>query len=152
MRAGGALREAEVMVSQLELLRCFIVDDSAHFRDAARDLLEREGITVIGAASTSAEAIRGVEELRPDVTLVDVDLGAEDGFELAEYLHRNGWPAPSPVIMTSAHVEQDFADMIAASPAVGFLPKFALSSGAIRDLLAAPVCGPSRRPGPPRLM
>jgi DNA-binding NarL/FixJ family response regulator len=129
------------MVSQLELLRCFIVDDSAHFRDAARDLLEREGITVIGAASTSAEAIRGVEELRPDVTLVDVDLGAEDGFELAEYLHRNGWPAPSPVIMTSAHAEQDFADMIAASPAVGFVPKFALSSGAIRDLLAARIVG-----------
>jgi hypothetical protein len=28
------------------------------------------------------------------VTLVDVDLGEEDGFELAELLHRNGWPAP----------------------------------------------------------
>jgi CheY-like chemotaxis protein len=140
------------MVSQLELLRCFIVDDSAPFRDAARDLLEREGITVVGVASTSAEALQGVEELRPDVTLVDVDLGEEDGFELAELLHRNGWPAPSPVIMTSAHAEQDFADMIAVSPAVGFVSKFALSSGAIRDLLAAPVCGPSRRPGPSRWM
>jgi CheY-like chemotaxis protein len=90
-----------------------------------------------GVASTSAEALRGVEQLRPDVTLVDVDLGEENGFELAERLHRNGRPAPSPVILTSAHAEQDLADMIAASPVVGFLAKFALSSGAIRDLLAA---------------
>jgi hypothetical protein len=39
------------------------------------------------------------------------------------------------VILISTHAEQDFADMIAASPAVGFLCKSALSPGAIRDLL-----------------
>jgi hypothetical protein len=55
------------------------------------------------------------------------------------------------VIMISTHAEQDYADLIAASPAVGFLPKAALSAGAIRDLLASrgdgdrgePVSGPS---------
>ena len=39
------------------------------------------------------------------------------------------------MILISTHAEQDFADMIAASPAVGFLCKTALSPGAIRDLL-----------------
>ena len=80
-------------------MRCLIVEDIADFVDAARGLLERQGITVVGVASTSAEALRCFEELRPDVTLVDIDLGGESGFELAEQLHRAGSAAPSPVIL-----------------------------------------------------
>ncbi|MFC9766521.1 response regulator transcription factor [Rhodococcus jostii] len=125
------------MVPRITLLRCFIVDDSPSFRDAARNLLELEGITVVGVASTSAEALRGVEELRPDVTLVDVNLGEESGFTLAEQLHHDGRCAPSPVILISTHDEQDLADLIDASPAMGFLSKSALSAGAIYDLLAS---------------
>jgi CheY-like chemotaxis protein len=120
-------------------MRCLVVDDSADFVAAARRLLEHGGITVVGVASTSAEALRCFEEQRPDVTLVDVNIGTDNGFELAEQLHRFGLSAPSPVILMSTHAEQDFADMIAASPAVGFLAKFALTPSAIRDL----VCGPA---------
>jgi CheY-like chemotaxis protein len=119
-------------------MRCLIVDDSADFVEAARHLLDHGGITVVGVASTSAEALRCFEEQRPDVTLVDVNLGRENGFDLAEQLHRSGLPAPSPVILISTHAEQDFADMIAASPAIGFLAKFALTPGAIRDLVGGP--------------
>ena len=75
-------------------MRCLIVDDSAEFVEAARGLLERQGITVVGVAPTSASALRRFEELRSDVTLVDVDLGAESGFELADQLHRAAGPAP----------------------------------------------------------
>jgi CheY-like chemotaxis protein len=114
-------------------MRCLIVDDSADFVDAARGLLECEGITVVGVASTSADALRSFEELRPDVTLVDINLGGESGFELAEQLHRAG--GPSPVILISTHAAQDFADMIESSPAVGFLSKSALTCGAIHDLV-----------------
>jgi DNA-binding NarL/FixJ family response regulator len=114
-------------------VRCLIVDDCASFLEAASSLLEHQGIAVVGVATTSADALRRAEELRPDVTLVDINLGAESGFELAEQLHRDGRTAP--VILISTHAEQDFADMIAASPAVGFLCKSDLSRGAIRDLL-----------------
>jgi CheY-like chemotaxis protein len=117
-------------------VRCVIVDDSADFADAARRLLEHDGITVVGVVSTSAEALRCVQDLRPDVMLVDVDLGPENGFELAEQLYESGLPAAPPVIMISTHNEQDFADLIAASPAVGFVAKLGLSAGAVRDLLA----------------
>jgi DNA-binding NarL/FixJ family response regulator len=117
-------------------LRCLIVDDSRRFLDAARGLLERQGITVVGVASTSAEALRLAEELQPDVTLLDIDLGGESGFELARRLRRDADPAPSKMILISTHAEQDYADLIAASPAVGFLSKSALSGGAIRALLA----------------
>jgi DNA-binding NarL/FixJ family response regulator len=120
-------------------MRCLIVDDSADFIDAARGLLQCEGITVVGAASSSAQALRYFEELGPDVTLVDVDLGGESGFELAEQLNRAGGPAPSPIILISTHAAQDFADMIDASPAVGFISKSALTCGAIRDLVRASV-------------
>ena len=116
-------------------MRCLIVDDSANFRDAAATMLERAGICVVGMASNSVDALTRYRELRPDVILVDVDLGAESGFDLAVALQDADSPAPS-VILISTHSEQDFADMIAASPALGFLPKFALSPGAIRDLLA----------------
>jgi CheY-like chemotaxis protein len=119
-------------------MRCLIVDDSPDFVDAARHLLEHTGITVVGVASTSAEALRRFQEQRPDVTLVDIDLGSENGFELAEQLHRSGLPAASPVILISTHAEQDFADMIATSPAVGFLAKFALTADAICDLVRGP--------------
>ncbi|WP_067679613.1 response regulator [Nocardia miyunensis] len=125
------------MESSAQRLRCFIVDDSVEFLDAGRELLERGGITVVGVASTSTAALRGVAALGPDVTLVDIELGEENGIELAERLHRHGGTVPPPVILTSARAEQDVAEMIAASHAVGFLPKSALSSGAIRELLLA---------------
>jgi DNA-binding NarL/FixJ family response regulator len=126
------------------MLRCLIVDDSPRFLDAARGLLERQGITVVGVASTGAEAIRFAEELRPDVTLLDIDLGGQSGFEVARRLQRAATLAPPRVILTSTHAEQDYADLIAASPAIGFLPKSALSGSAIRDLLDR-VSGPRGR-------
>ena len=87
-------------------------------------------------ASSSAEALDRAEQLRPDVTLLDIDLGGESGLELARRLHRQAGPAPIPVILISTHAEQDYAELIEASPAVGFLSKTALSADAIRDLLA----------------
>ena len=118
-------------------LRCFIVDDNPDFIAAAANLLERDGVTVVGATTSSAEALSCVERLRPDITLIDVDLGPESGFDLAEQLHQRAIPeARSALILISAHDEQDFADMIAASPAIGFVSKLTLSADAIRELLA----------------
>lgn len=113
-------------------MRCVIVDDSAGFRRAATRLLGGGGIEVVGAVSDGEQALRLCDELRPDVALVDVALGAESGFEVAERLQR---AAHRPVvILTSTYPEQDLAEAIAASPAVGFVPKSALSVAAIREL------------------
>jgi CheY-like chemotaxis protein len=120
-------------------MRCLIVDDSVDFVDAARGLLECEGITVVGVASTSADALRLFAELRPDVMLVDINLGRESGFEVAEQLHQAGGRSPSPVILISTHAEQDFAELIETSPAIGFLSKSAMTCGAIHDLVGGSV-------------
>jgi DNA-binding NarL/FixJ family response regulator len=117
-------------------LRCVIVDDSPAFLDAAAKFVAREGITVVGTASTVAAALVCVGTLRPDVTLVDVVLGEESGFDLAERLSRGD--ICSPVVLTSTHSEGDLEDAIAASPALGFIPKVALSAGAIRRLVDGP--------------
>ena len=117
-------------------MRCLIVDDSADFRDAASAMLERAGISVVGKASNSAEALRYYEDLHPDVALVDIDLGGEDGFALAELLDRvSATSTTLAVILVSTYAESDLEEMINASPAVGFLQKFSLSPDALRDLL-----------------
>jgi CheY-like chemotaxis protein len=115
-------------------LRCLLVDDSTRFLGAAHDHLEREGIVVVGVATSIAQALDQAERLRPDVALVDIDLAGESGFELARRLRQPGGPVAA-VILISTHSEEDFADLIAASPAVGFLSKAALSAEAIRGLV-----------------
>ena len=116
-------------------LRCVIVDDSPGFVAAARSLLERQGLRILGVASNCAEALRLVAELRPDVVLVDIDLGAGSGFELARRLDQMQDATAIPVILISTHSEQDYADLIADSPALGFLSKTVISATAIRSLL-----------------
>jgi CheY-like chemotaxis protein len=126
---------ADPSCDAVPMLRCLIIDDSPRFLDAARGLLEREGVAVVGVASTGAEALRSVEALRPDVTLLDIDLGGESGFEVATRLHRDTGLPPSRVILISTHTEQDYAELIAASPVVGFLSKSDLSAAAICAVL-----------------
>jgi DNA-binding NarL/FixJ family response regulator len=116
-------------------LRCVIVDDSPSVLQAASELLRSQGIAVVGVAATSEEALHLTEELEPDVILVDIDLGAESGFDLARRLVDTSDRAGSRSILISTHDEADFAHLIEASPAIGFLPKSDLSATAIRRLL-----------------
>ena len=95
-----------VVESQLKPIRVVIVDDNPEFLDSARRLLEHQGISVVGVASTEADGLRHVHELRPDVTLVDVNLGEESGFDLAEALQESDDGAPVPVILISTHAER----------------------------------------------
>lgn len=105
-------------------IRSLIVDDNHDFLAAARLLLEREGLAVVGVASTSAEALRLEKELRPDVALVDIRLGDESGFDLARELS-------GTVILISTSEQSEYAEEIAASPAAGFIPKAQLSASAV---------------------
>jgi DNA-binding NarL/FixJ family response regulator len=117
------------------VLTCVIVDDSPSFLSAASALLERQGIAVAGVASTSAEAMRKVAELRPEVAVVDVMLGDESGLELARQLA--GTNGGVKVVLTSTHAEEDLAEFIADSPAIGFVPKSRLSGAEIVRLVSA---------------
>lgn len=115
-------------------LRVLVADDSAEFLQAACSLLEREGLTVVGRARTGAEAIRRAADHDPDVVLLDIGLGDENGFDVAERL-RHRARARAQVILISARPEEDFGDLVEASPAIGFLPKARLSANAVIRLL-----------------
>jgi DNA-binding NarL/FixJ family response regulator len=112
-------------------LRCLIVDDNEEFLVSASRLLESQGLEIVGHAASGAEAIRLARTLYPDVTLVDVQLGDEDGLELTRRLSAG----LTRVVLISTHSRDDLADLIADTPAVGFLPKTALSAFAIAELV-----------------
>jgi DNA-binding NarL/FixJ family response regulator len=110
-----------------------IVDDNQTFLDAASDLLERQGVRIVGLAATSAEALRQSAELCPEVMLIDISLSGESGFELARRLTAQR-PGEAVVILISTHSQADFADLITESPAAGFMPKSELSVDRIRQI------------------
>jgi DNA-binding NarL/FixJ family response regulator len=123
------------MLSRAMALRSLIVDDNTHFLAAARDLLERQGIEVVGVASSGADAVRMTDEFNPDVALVDIDLGEESGLDVAHRIVAAAGQGRSRVVLISAYSENDFADLIAGSPAVGFLSKAELSATNIEQIL-----------------
>src|SRR5437763_6597868 len=119
-------------------LRCLIVDDNPSFREEMRGLLAEQGLDVVGEAGSGAEAFRQIADLGPDVALIDIDLGEESGLELARRLReRLGRAAVPHLILISTHDEAEYADLIEASSAIGFVAKTDLSAATIRQMLAA---------------
>jgi DNA-binding NarL/FixJ family response regulator len=113
--------------------RCLLVDDNALYLGEARDLLQHQGMSVAGLASNAGDALAIAAAHRPDVALVDVDLGAESGLDVARALAM--CDEPVAVILISAYAEKDLRELLDDSPAVGFLPKSVLSRAAIDRLL-----------------
>jgi DNA-binding NarL/FixJ family response regulator len=111
-----------------------IVDDHPSFRASARALLEAEGFEVVGEAEDGAHALQAVEELRPDVVLLDVQLPDLDGFEVAMRLRRLNGRAPE-VVLTSSRDGSDFGPLVVQCGACGFVPKAELSAAALATLL-----------------
>jgi CheY-like chemotaxis protein len=116
-------------------VRALVVDDSPTFLQVAVKMLERDGITVVGTATTSRDAAARVAELRPEVALVDVHLAGESGLELARALATADAGCGVAVILMSTHSAEELEPLLASSPARGFVAKEDLSGAAVRDLL-----------------
>jgi two-component system nitrate/nitrite response regulator NarL len=114
-------------------LRSLIVDDSETFLTSARRLLESQGVEIVGTATSGAEALDLAVALSPDLALVDVELGDEDGVALVGAL-RSRSPV-TRVVLISTYGRDEMQDLISTSTAVGFLPKSRLSGDAVRALL-----------------
>jgi DNA-binding NarL/FixJ family response regulator len=120
-------------------VRCLIVDDDDGFLDVARDLLEREQIDVVGVATNSAIAIRLMASARPDVMLIDVNLGDESGFDLVDSI--SGADGPPTLILISTYTLDDYLDLPVPG-AAAFVRKSDLSGTAIRRILVDAGQGP----------
>jgi two-component system, NarL family, nitrate/nitrite response regulator NarL len=114
-------------------LRSLIVDDNETFIASARRLLESQGVEIVGTATSGLEALDLAVALSPDLALVDVELGEEDGVALVGEL-RSRSPA-TRVVLISTYGRDEMQDLVSTSSAVGFLPKSRLSGDAVRDLL-----------------
>ena len=117
--------------------RCLIVDDNESFLEISAASLDGDDLDVVGTATTCAEALCQVAEQRPDVVLVDINLGEESGFELARMLVERFPQLASGVVLISTRAEGDLAGLIKASPAAGFVPKLQLSARAVLEVVAS---------------
>ena len=107
-----------------ERIRVLVVDDSALMRKLIPAILARDtSIEVIGTAMDGAFALKKIEELRPDVVTLDLEMPRMDGMEMLRLIMRR---APLPVILFSTHSKEG-----------GYATLKALALGAV-DFLAKP--------------
>jgi two-component system chemotaxis response regulator CheB len=87
-----------------ERVRVLVVDDSALMRKLIPAILERDpSIEVVGTAMDGAFALKKIEELRPDVVTLDLEMPRMDGMETLRMIMRS---APLPVVMVSTHSKE----------------------------------------------
>ena len=112
-----------------------VVDDSPRFRAAAAELLATWGLELFDMAADGPQALAAVAGRCPDGILVDVNLPGSDGFAVAALL-----AAACPVariVLTSTDADCAPPQIMAASPAVAFVPKQELVATDLRGLFAA---------------
>jgi len=99
-----------------------LVDDHPVVRAGIRNLLEKASdITVIGEASNGEEALRMVEELKPDVLLLDMEMPGLNGNQVAERLQKVG--SAVRILALSAHDDKQYIQELLANGASGYLIK-----------------------------
>jgi two-component system response regulator DevR len=107
-----------------------LVDDHDPLREAVAQLLEESNLVVCAQARTRNEALRFASVVRPDVALVDLSLGDDEGLALVVELHDLG----VPVVVCSSHEEPEHVRRALASGARAYVAKRDAGSGLVRTL------------------
>jgi len=111
----------------LNLTRVVLVDDHALVRAGIRALIGMiEGVDVVGEAGDGDDALRLVDDLRPDIVLLDVTMPAMSGFTTLQEITTR-FPAVR-VIMLTMHEAREYAIQALRGGAAGFIPKSAASA------------------------
>jgi two-component system invasion response regulator UvrY len=84
------------------MTRIYLVDDHSLVREGLRALLEAKGHKVVGESADPTEALADLLRLRPEVLLLDLNLGGRSGFELLSELQRRRQPTRCIVLTMSA--------------------------------------------------
>jgi DNA-binding NarL/FixJ family response regulator len=115
---------------QTDSLRVLIVDDHDLFRTGLRNLLEEQGVVVVGEAAGGAEAVRIVRELSPDVVVMDLNMPGMGGVDATRHIAGIA-PLTRVVMLTISDQDNDVMDAILAG-ACGYL----LKDASIQELMA----------------
>jgi len=110
-------------------LRVLIVDDHDLFRNGLRNLLEGEGVQIVGEAGAGHEALRIVREVAPDVVVMDLNMPGMGGVEATRNIATIA-PLTRVLMLTISDEDNDVIDAILAG-ACGYL----LKDSSIQDLM-----------------
>lgn len=103
-------------------IRVVIADDYPVVRDGIRELLDRAiDIQVIGEASNGKETIILVNEIVPDVLILDLELPDMNGIEVARELHQSG--SSVKILVLSAHDNPLYIHELMENGVMGYLVK-----------------------------
>lgn len=115
------------------LKRILIVDDHPLYRDGLRARLSaRPDFSVVGEAGTSAEGLRMVKELTPDLAVVDISLPDGSGIELTREMR--AVRPDMPVLIVSMHAKLDFIAAAFQAGASGYMSKESGGEGILQAI------------------
>jgi DNA-binding NarL/FixJ family response regulator len=107
---------------QSEDLRILVVDDHPLFQEALRELIHRQpGWRVCGKATDAAEAMRLLQETKPDMVIVDISLGDSSGIDLIKDISAKD--PDLPMLVVSMHDESLYSEVAIRAGARGYVMK-----------------------------
>src|SRR5215212_4632222 len=108
-------------------IRVLIADDHALVRAGIRALVEKiEGMVVVGEAGKGSEAMELIEELKPNLVLLDITMPDGSGFDVLDHVTKK-FPDIKVIVLT-VHEAGEYAIRALRKGAAGFLPKSAASA------------------------
>jgi two-component system nitrate/nitrite response regulator NarL len=123
------------VVSSDPRVRVVVVDDHPFFRDGLiRGLVNSGRVDVVGEAENGRDALELINELRPDVAVVDYQMADLDGLQVLSAIVRDG--LPTRVLMLSAVVESSIVYASVEAGAAGYLSKEARRQEIVDAVLA----------------
>jgi CheY-like chemotaxis protein len=102
--------------------KILIAEDNAVNRELLRELLEARGYTVVEACD-GQEALRMIEQIHPDILLLDIGMPVLDGFAVMRKIRENPDIATLPVLAVTAYAMQGDEEKIMKSGFNGYLSK-----------------------------
>jgi two-component system, response regulator PdtaR len=103
-----------------QITRIVIAEDETLIRLDLKEMLEEEGYTVVGEAGDGETAVRLVEELKPDLAILDVKMPILDGLSAAERIHEQHL---APVLMLTAFSQRELVDRARDAGAMAYIVK-----------------------------
>ena len=118
-------------------VRVLLVDDHDLFRTGLRNLLEEQGVEIVGEAASGSQALDVVREAPPDVVIMDLNMPGMNGVDATRHISRDA-PLTRVIVLTISDQEQDVMDAILAG-ACGYLLKDASIQTLMQGIQAAAV-------------